>query len=175
MPEPSAPAQSVNTPKPPPPSAPATSATPTATAPATAGRSPSVPNARKGYKLTLWISATSDAGLADVHGLLQLDGADPIPFCRVKGVANPLARALQEAYVAVERARAKPPRMVAPTPSPTSALANPRPTEASRSVGPSVPSPCVSAPVTPATTTYAPAAPAARPNPTEPVAQPSLF
>jgi hypothetical protein len=73
-----------------------------------------VPNARKGYKLTLWVTATTEAGLADVHGLLQLDGADPVPFCHLKGVQNPLARALQEAYMAVVRVRAKPPRMGAP-------------------------------------------------------------
>jgi len=73
-----------------------------------------VSNRRKGYKLTLVISATTEAGLADAHGILQLDGADPIPFCRLKGVQNPLARALQEAYLAVERVRAKPPKMAAP-------------------------------------------------------------
>ena len=77
-----------------------------------------VPNARKGYKLTLWVSATTDAGVSDVNGLLQLDGADPVPFCMLKGVRNPLARALQEAYVAIERVRAKPPRMAAPTAGP---------------------------------------------------------
>ena len=29
-----------------------------------------------------------------------------MPFCQLKSVSNPLARALQEAFVAVERARA---------------------------------------------------------------------
>jgi hypothetical protein len=53
-----------------------------------------VPNSRKGYKLTLVVSAMSEAGLADAHGMLQLDGADPVPFCRLKNVQNPLARAL---------------------------------------------------------------------------------
>ncbi len=169
MPEPSAP--SVSTPNPPPPATLSANAAPTATTPAAAGRPPSVPNARKGYKLTLWISPTSDAGLADVHGLLQLDGADPIPFCRVKAVANPLARALQEAYVAVERARAKPPRMAAPTPSPTSQT----PTEAPHPVGPPARPPRVSAPAAPAAPTRTPAAAAAGPKTAEPVAQPSLF
>jgi hypothetical protein len=74
-----------------------------------------VPNSRKGYKLTLVVSAISEAGLADAHGMLQLDGADPVPFCRLKNVQNPLARALQEAFLAVERVRAKPPKMVTPT------------------------------------------------------------
>ena len=48
----------------------------------------------------------SEAGYADVHGLIQLDGADPTPFCRLKAVPSPLVRALQEAYVAVEQMRA---------------------------------------------------------------------
>ncbi len=78
------------------------------------GSRDSIPNERKGYRLTLWISATTAEGLADAHGLLQLDGADPVPFCRIEGVPNPLARALQEAYMAVERVRAKPPRMTQP-------------------------------------------------------------
>lgn len=78
-------------------------------------RTRAVPNARKGFKLTLWISSTDDNGLADAHGFLQLDGADPVPFCRLKAVPNPLARALQEAYIAIESVRAKPPRMSAPS------------------------------------------------------------
>jgi hypothetical protein len=90
----------------------------TAQLPITPPKPATVPNARKGYKLTLWVSATTDAGVSDVNGLLQLDGADPVPFCMLKGVRNPLARALQEAYVAIERVRAKPPRMAAPTASP---------------------------------------------------------
>jgi hypothetical protein len=97
----------------------AAAATPTTTP---TGRTP-VPNARKGYKLTLWVSATSETGVADVHGLLQLDGADPIPFCRLKSVQKPLLRALQEAHLAVERARIQPPRMCAPS----TAAAGPRP------------------------------------------------
>jgi len=79
-----------------------------------ANKPATIPNARKGYKLTLWVSGATDLGLADVHGLLQLDGADPIPFCQLKNVDKPLARALQEAFVAVERTRAKPPKMTAP-------------------------------------------------------------
>src|SRR6266542_483400 len=86
---------------PPAPASSAGSADPTST-PKTSALS----NSRKGYKLTLVISATTKAGLADAHGILQLDGADPIPFCRLKGVQNPLSRALQEAYLAVERVRA---------------------------------------------------------------------
>ena len=86
--------------------------------PTTTSRQTPIPSARKGYKLTLWVSATSDMGLADVHGLIQLDGADPTPFCRLKAVPNPLARALQEAYVAVEQVRARPPRMAAPSSAP---------------------------------------------------------
>src|SRR5207244_10991460 len=74
-----------------------------------------LPNGRKGYKLTLLVSVTSEAGLADAHGMLQLAGADPVPFCRLKNVQNPIARALQEAFLAVERVRAKPPKMAAPS------------------------------------------------------------
>jgi hypothetical protein len=87
--------------------------------PATPPRPATVPNARKGYKLTLWVAATTDTGVCDVNGLLQLDGADPVPFCQLKAVRNPLARALQEAYVAIERVRAKPPRMAAPSVGPS--------------------------------------------------------
>lgn len=79
---------------------PAESASTPTDSPATAranARPTPVPSACKGYKLTLWVSAMSEAGLADVHGLLQLDGADPVPFCHIKEVPNPLARALQEA------------------------------------------------------------------------------
>src|SRR6266852_2543975 len=90
----------------------------TAQPPITPPKPTTVPNARKGYKLTLWVSATTDAGVSDVNGLLQLDGADPVPFCVLKAVRNPLARALQEAYVAIERVRAKPPRMAAPSAGP---------------------------------------------------------
>ncbi len=86
--------------------------------PTTSHKPTSIPNARKGYKLTLWVTASDDTGLADVNGLVQLDGADPVPFCHLKGVQNPLARALQEAYVAVERVRARPPKMVAPAVTP---------------------------------------------------------
>jgi len=172
MPEPSAPAQSVSTAKPAPSAAPAANTAPTC---ATAGRLPPVPNARKGYKLTLWISATSDIGAADVHGLLQLDGADPIPFCRMKAVSNPLARALQEAYIAVERARAKPPKMAVPSPSPPSAPASPPQAGAPRAVGATPSPPRVSAPILPVAPARTPAAPTAGPKTTEPVAQPSLF
>ena len=86
----------------------------------------SIPNARKGYKLTLWVTASDDTGIADVNGLVQLDGADPIPFCHLKGVQNPLARALQEAYVAIERVRARPPKMVAPAVTPAAPPTAPR-------------------------------------------------
>jgi hypothetical protein len=134
-------------------------ATPTTTP---TGRTP-VPNARKGYKLTLWVSATSETGAADVHGLLQLDGADPIPFCRLKSVQNPLLRALQEAHLAVERARARPPRMS----TPSTAAAAPRPPR------PTVPPTVAPTPVPP------PAAPAPSDGPTSPPtpppAQPALF
>jgi len=64
---------------------------------AAASRPGAVPNGRKGDKLTLWVSSASEVGLADVHGLLQLDGADPVPFCQLRDVQNPLAGALQEA------------------------------------------------------------------------------
>jgi hypothetical protein len=126
-----------------------------------------VPNARKGYKLTLWVSATSEAGLADVHGLLQLDGADPIPFCQLKSVQNPLARALQEAFVAVERVRARPPRMTAPPAPPAT---SPRPQAAA-------PSPARAAPATPPASParFAPPDAATPTTRTAPVAQPSLF
>jgi len=90
----------------------------TAQPPTSSHKPTTIPNARKGYKLTLWVTATDDAGLADVNGLIQLDGADPIPFCHLKGVQNSLARALQEAYVAIERVRARPPKMAAPAVTP---------------------------------------------------------
>ena len=93
-----------------------------------ANKPPTVPNARKGYKLTLWVTATTDAGLADATGLVQLDGADPTPFCQLKAVQNPLARALQEAFLAIEQVRARPPKMAAPPASP----AAPPPTVVSR-------------------------------------------
>jgi hypothetical protein len=70
--------------------------------------------------------------VADVHGLVQLDGADPVPFCQLKQVHNPLAQALQEAYLAIDRIRARPPRMAAPAPAapavrrPESAPASPK-------------------------------------------------
>jgi hypothetical protein len=57
----------------------ATSPSPTAHRPATAAhgsattsRPATIPNGRKGYKLTLWVSPTTEDGLADAHGLLQL-------------------------------------------------------------------------------------------------------
>ena len=86
-----------------------------------------LPNTRNGFKLTLWISSTDENGLADAHGFVQLDGADPVPFCRLKAVPNPLSRALQEAYIAIESVRAKPPHMSAPTtPQVRPAAATPR-------------------------------------------------
>ncbi len=169
-------------PEPGPSSAPAGAAPPTRAAPAparpasaggaqsAANKPATVPNARKGYKLTLWVTATTEAGLADVNGLVQLDGADPIPFCQLKSVNNPLARALQEAFVAVERARARPPKMTAPAPSPPAAP-------------PAVPQPPTARPHnTPhkAASAVAPAVPAllsaGSPTPSKsPAAQPSLF
>ncbi|MBV8717161.1 MAG: hypothetical protein JOZ65_19035 [Chloroflexi bacterium] len=121
-----------------------------------------VPNGRKGFKLTLWISPTDDNGLADAHGFVQLDGADPVPFCRLKAVPNPLARALQEAYVTIESVRAKPPHMSAPTPPQV------RPT----TVSPRQPSPRQAPPAVHSTE------PVARPSAAKPAvsrAQPSLF
>jgi hypothetical protein len=76
---------------------------------ATASRPGSTPNSRKCYKLTLWVSATSEDGLADAHGLLQLEGADPIPFCQLRGVQNPRS----SAPGSVPR-RPTPPRETAP-------------------------------------------------------------
>jgi len=171
-------------PEPGPSSAPAGAAPPTPVAPAPAPARPAsaggaqsaankpatVPNARKGYKLTLWVTATTEAGLADVNGLVQLDGADPIPFCQLKSVNNPLARALQEAFVAVERARARPPKMTAPATSPPAAP-------------PAVPQPPAARPHNmphKAASAAAPAVPAllsaGSPTPSKsPAAQPSLF
>ena len=160
------PTPTARTASPPDPTRPATpaGAQPAANKPAT------VPNARKGYKLTLWVTATTEVGLADVNGLLQLDGADPTPFCQLKSVNNPLARALQEAFVAVERARARPPKMTAPAPAPPASPA-------------AVPQPPATRPnTTPHKTASAvpPTAPALLPagSPTRsklPAAQPSLF
>ena len=151
---------------------PASGSTPSAPPPAgtnAAARSTSVPSARKGYKLTLWVSATTEAGLADVHGLLQLDGTDPIPFCQLKGVPNPLSRALQEAFVAVEQVRAKPPRMTAPPAAPA-APTGARPQAAVPSARPAAPAAPPELPAaSPATP---PASPTRKP---APVAQPSLF
>lgn len=135
-----------------------------------ANKPATVPNARKRYKLTLWVSPVTDLGLTDVHGLLQLDGADPIPFCQLKSVNNPLPRALQEAFVAVERARARPPKMTGP------AAASPAPP-------PAVPQPSASGPRNAphkTTSAVAPAAPAplsaGSHTPSKlPAAQPSLF
>jgi hypothetical protein len=136
----------------------------TARPPATTSRQPPVPSARKGYKLTLWVSATSESGLADVHGLIQLDGADPTPFCRLKAVPNPLARALQEAYVAVEQVRAKPPRMAAPSPATMSTQRPPQ----------SAPRPGLP-PDGAAAQAASPVAPPTRPKDAAPAAQPTLF
>jgi len=131
-----------------------------------------VPNARKGYKLTLWVSATTDAGVSDVNGLLQLDGADPVPFCLLKAVRNPLARALQEAYVAIERVRAKPPRMAAPTAVPPAPQhATPRPQSAPRATAAAR-----HPPATPSTSRAAAAvdaAPTPPPEPSTPTGRPA--
>jgi hypothetical protein len=134
LPEPgpsSAPAGAATPARAPSPSAPARPAAPVAQRAAAPNKPAAIPNARKGYKLTLWVTATTEAGLADVNGLVQLDGADPTPFCQLKSVSNPLARALQEAFVAVERARARPPKMTAPaqaSPAPPAAVPQPPPT-----------------------------------------------
>jgi hypothetical protein len=128
----------------------------TAKASARPSRPGSVPNQRKGYKLTLWVSTTSVDGLADVHGLLQLDGADPVPFCHLRDVQNPLAGALQEAYAAVERVRARPPGMSAPAGAP---VADP------------IAQTTLADPDVPVTRSDAPDPPA----PAAPAAQPSLF
>ncbi len=146
----------------------------------TAGKSPTVPDARKGYKLTLWVSATSDAGVADVHGLVQLDGADPIPFCRLRGVQNPLASALQEAYLAVERVRVKPPRMVGPpvasAAAPTRAARQPAPSgpRAAQPHAASGPAPARNS-TTGSMSNHAPATPPAANTGRRGVAQPALF
>jgi hypothetical protein len=129
-----------------------------------------VPNARKGYKLTLWVSAMTEAGLADVHGLLQLDGADPIPFCQLKGVQNPLARALQEAHLAVQRVRAKPPRMSGPPVAPQAASRPQPPAAPGAAASPPEAGGPQRAPATPKT----PAA-SAPPTRRDPIAQGSLF
>jgi hypothetical protein len=132
---------------------------------ATPSRPASIPNSRKGYKLTLWVSATSEDGLADAHGLLQLEGADPIPFCQLRGVQNPLARALQEAFLAIQRVRAKPPRMSAPATG--AATPTRRPTVPTSATTPAPPT----RPPAPASTAAASAATDRR----KPVGQPSLF
>lgn len=176
--------QSAGAPSPPAPPGP--TATATQVAP-TAGKSLTIPNARRGYKLTLWVSATSDAGEADVHGLVQLDGADPIPFCHLRSVQNPLAGALQEAHLAVERVRVKPPRMVGPPVTPAAAPAHPArqsaPSAARAAQPPATSGPAAArgaatgsvsnpAPTTPPTaTTSPPTATASRRG----VAQPALF
>jgi hypothetical protein len=137
----------------------------------------SVSNARKGYRLTLWVSASSEAGLADVHGLLQLDGADPIPFCQLKGVQNPLARAWQEAFLAVAQVRAKPPKMSAAAPGPPGAPAplpaGPVPLPPSAAAAPTSPPAAGAQPQAPASAPPSAAAPAT--NTAAPQAQPSLF
>lgn len=158
------PTPAATTPSPPALARPASGAQPATIKPST------VPNARKGYKLTLWVSPVTDLGLADVHGLLQLDGADPIPFCQLKRVDNPLARALQEGFLAVERARARPPKMTAPAP------AAPAPS-------PAVLLPSANGPRSTPHKTASPVAPAAQailpagsPTPSKlPANQPSLF
>ena len=144
----------------------------TAHPPITPPKPATVPNARKGYKLTLWVSATTDAGVSDVNGLLQLDGADPVPFCVLKAVRNPLARALQEAYVAIERVRAKPPRMAAPTAGPAAPQHGPpRPQSAPRATAAAR-----HPPVTPSTSSAAGevgAAPTPPPDPPTPTRHPA--
>ncbi len=157
---------------------PPTSPPPTATAALAAARPPAattstqktsaLPNSRKGYKLTLLVSVTSEAGLADAHGMLQLDGADPVPFCRLKNVQNPLARALQEAFLAVERVRAKPPKMAAP-----SVATAPAPVGTQRPAP--HPRPAPESPGQPAAASARPAGPPAQPKQAAPVDQPTLF
>ena len=144
----------------------------TAQPPITPPKPATVPNARKGYKLTLWVSATTDAGVSDVNGLLQLDGADPVPFCMLKGVRNPLARALQEAYVAIERVRAKPPRMAAPSAGPVAPQHGPpRPQSAPRATAAGRHPPAT--PSTSRTAGEVGAAPAPPPEPPTPARRPA--
>jgi hypothetical protein len=180
----------VGDPAPPPPSPGPAVTAPSAgngTRPTTAStpRTSALPNSRKGYKLTLVVSPTTEAGLADAHGMLQLDGADPIPFCRLKDVQNPLARALQEAFLAVERVRAKPPKMAAPStvtvpaaspaPSPTAPRPTQKPPAHSRST-PGVPSGTKGSAVAQRTVGEAKTAGApASPKQAAPVDQPALF
>jgi hypothetical protein len=137
----------------------------------------SIPNARKGYKLTVWVTASDDTGLADVNGLVQLDGADPIPFCHLKGVQNPLARALQEAYVAIERVRARPPKMLAPAVTPAAPSTVPRTKAApAASAAATLPQPRPGA-STPTVVTGAPPRPLVSPtkHPNAAQKQPALF
>jgi hypothetical protein len=141
--------------------------TPTAQRQVTPSRPASIPNSRKGYKLTLWVSTSSEDGLADAHGLLQLEGADPIPFCQLRGVQNPLARALQEAFLAIQRVRAKPPRMSAPA---TGAVTPTRPPIVATRATATTPTPPTRPPA-PALT----AAESAATNWRKPVGQTSLF
>jgi hypothetical protein len=163
------------------PASPPTSPAPTAKAapvtrgaPATTTAAPKTtapPNSRKGYKLTLVVSPISEAGLADAHGMLQLDGADPVPFCRLKNVQNPLARALQEAFLAVERVRAKPPKMVAP-----SVATAPAPVGTQRPAAHTRPVPGTQqSSGQPAAPPTGPAGPPAPPKQAAPVGQPTLF
>jgi len=173
MPEPgpsSAPAGAATPARAPSPPAPARPAAAVAQRAAAPNKPAAIPNARKGYKLTLWVTATTEAGLADVNGLVQLDGADPFPFCQLKSVNNPLARALQEAFVAVERARARPPKMTAlaasppaappAVPQPPAARPHNTPHKAASAVAPAVPALLSAGSPTP---------------PKSPAAQPSLF
>src|SRR5947209_2912609 len=112
----------------------------------------------------------TEAGLANVHGLLQLDGADPVPFCQLRGVQNPLARALQEAYLAIQRARAKPPRMNAPATG-SAALTRPHAPPPQLTPAPATtPEPLPRSPAPPSTPSESAAA-----NKRKPVGQPSLF
>jgi hypothetical protein len=116
--------------------------------------------------------ATVPNGVSDVNGLLQLDGADPVQFCVLKAVRNPLARALQEAYVAIERVRAKPPRMAAPSAGPGAPQHGPpRPQSAPRATAAAWHSPAT--PSTPRAAAAVSAAPTPPPEPLTPTRRPA--
>jgi len=99
-----------------------------------AAKPATIPNARKGYKLTLWVSATGRPGVSDVNGLLQLDGAT-VPFCVLKRSAIRSLERLQEAYVAIERVRASLHDMAAPSAGPRRRTRVPKRSSGARATG----------------------------------------
>ena len=101
----------------------------------------------------------------------SLDGADPGPVLPLKNVQNPLARALQDAHLAIQRARAKPPKMAAP-----SVPAAPAPVGRQRPVPPRARGTrAQESPSRPAAASARPAGPPAPPKQAAPVDQPALF